>query len=146
MKIETQKLLRRDIIEFVKSIKIKYNIVIEPDNILVMENLSPALLSAERIITVISKDSGINYKHIISKNRRRENVDVRFICIKIIKNYKNNWSLKKVSNIFNYAHHSSVIHAVKEADKLIETNKEFRNQYQRAVYLIENITNNIEKT
>lgn len=84
----------------------------------------------DEILNKVCKYFKANPDDVTSKSRRRELVEVRYICISLIKNYTN-LTLFKIGRIFD-RDHSTIIHAINTVNDLSETDREFKEKVKGA--------------
>ena len=119
----------------------KYNVVLLS---MELENsISSIVLSPLEIMDIVCKEFGLKTSDIIKKGRTRTNVDLKFICIHLIKRFRPNMTLKQIATYFQYKNHTSTLHAINMAETLSVTDKEFRADYIRALNKVEEFTNKI---
>lgn len=84
--------------------------------------------SFTNIIMSVSKAQGITVENLMSKDRRREYAEARFVAYKILRDSLGMTTVK-TAQIFD-RDHSSVVYGLKMASNLLSTNKDFRDKFQ----------------
>ena len=69
---------------------------------------------------------GLDISQLLERNRKREIVTARMICICALR-YQHGWTLVRIANYFNQ-HHTSVISALKTIRNLSETEESVKRQ------------------
>jgi len=90
----------------------------------------------ELIFNAIESALEIDSRSIQSSSRKRDVVEARHIFMYLMAE-RTHKSLEKIGKIVNRAH-SSVIHAKKQTEALIITNKDFRSKYYMIINRLEN--------
>jgi chromosomal replication initiation ATPase DnaA len=83
----------------------------------------------EMIITIVSQELDISRPAMMSKNRQRELVYGRHMAMKLIRDHVYGSSLKQVGEYFK-RDHTTVIHASRALQDLIETDSSFSKHYR----------------
>lgn len=84
---------------------------------------------------VVKTINAITCAEVNSDDRKRENVDARFIFYKIAKDiYK--LSFTKIAKYLN-KHHATILYGIKQFDLLFETDKRFRESFNSIVALLD---------
>lgn len=81
-------------------------------------------LTKDDILDIISKESGIGISQIISKSRKREIVNVRYIFCSIMKN-NYNYSLVHIGELIG-RDHTTIIHAIKQHRNRVQNEELYR--------------------
>ena len=82
-------------------------------------------LSKEDVLDIISKESGVSISHIISRSRKKETVNARFIFCSIMKDYFN-YSLVHVGELVGGRDHTSIIHAIEQHRSRVKNEEPYR--------------------
>ncbi len=82
-------------------------------------------LSKEDVLDIISKESGVSIGHIISRSRKKETVNARFIFCSIMKDYFN-YSLVHVGELVGGRDHTSIIHAIEQHRSRVKNEESYR--------------------
>lgn len=90
----------------------------------------------QKIKEVVCARYGISLSEVISKSRKREVVEARYICYKLLKEHTR-FSLASIGQIFGGFDHATVLHGIITINNLIETNKGVRDTYQEIHKTIE---------
>lgn len=89
------------------------------------------------IIEAVSKDSGILVFDILRKTRKREIVTARHLCIHFIKEHTD-YTLGAIGRFFSGRDHSTVIHALGSINDQLDTDRKFRNNFNRLSTIVAN--------
>lgn len=82
-------------------------------------------LSKDDILDIISKESGIDVHEIVSRSRKKEIVNARFIFCSIMKDYYD-YSLVHIGELVGGRDHTSVIHAIEQHRSRIKNEDKYR--------------------
>jgi chromosomal replication initiator protein len=80
----------------------------------------------EFIFWMITEVTGVGRKLMEAKDRRREYVVARHMCMWFIEKYSLTESLKATGTLFGERDHSTVIHAKQAINDRVDTDKKFR--------------------
>jgi chromosomal replication initiator protein len=83
-------------------------------------------LSKEDILDIISKESGVGIHEIVSRSRKKEIVNARFIFCSIMKDYYD-YSLVHIGEMAGGRDHTSVIHAIEQHRSRVKNEDSYRN-------------------
>lgn len=83
----------------------------------------------ESLFSLIEQHYEISRDMLKSKSRKREVTDLRHIFLVLVKEFTP-YGLAKIGAIVN-RDHATVVHSQKKVDRLLETDKEFRQQYEK---------------
>ena len=92
-----------------------------------MEHQEVGVKRAQSIITVAARVAGIGVKKLKSDSRRREIVDIRRMCFKLIRE-KLNLPTPVIGAIFN-RDHATILHNLNQHDDLCSYEKEYKTLY-----------------
>ena len=70
-------------------------------------------LSKEDVLDIISNESGVGVNEIVSRSRKKEIVNARFIFCSIMKDHYN-YSLVYIGELIGGRDHTSIIHAINQ--------------------------------
>ena len=91
-------------------------------------------LSKEDILDIISNESGVGVNEIVSRSRKKEIVNARFIFCSIMKDHYN-YSLVYIGELIGGRDHTSVIHAINQHRSRVKNEDAYRdltsNIYQK---------------
>ena len=91
-------------------------------------------LSKEDVLDIISNESGVGVNEIVSRSRKKEIVNARFIFCSIMKDYYN-YSLVYIGELIGGRDHTSVIHAINQHRSRVKNEDAYRdltsNIYQK---------------
>ena len=94
------------------------------------------------IINCVSQSLQVSREELFSEDRSRPVSDARMICYLLLFNNVKYISKSQIGRIFN-RHHSTIIHGLDQAASLLETDREFQQNYLAATsFLITQNTNN----
>jgi chromosomal replication initiator protein len=82
-------------------------------------------LSKEDILDIISKESGVSVHHIVSRSRKKEIVNARFIFCSIMKDHYD-YSLVHIGELVGGRDHTSVIHAIAQHRSRVKNEDAYR--------------------
>lgn len=90
---------------------------------------------ARDIINLVCKKLRFDYAEIVVKSRKRERVDCRRICIRLI---KNNTGLKEkeIGGFFGGRDRTTVIHALETHEELFETDRKYFTKFSECEEVI----------
>jgi cystathionine beta-lyase/cystathionine gamma-synthase len=86
--------------------------------------------NADFLLNIIKMETRLDLKN---KTRRREYVDARAIAFYILKS-EMNMSLEAIGRVFN-KNHATVLHGIRLFYNLIETDKAFKNKFNKILFL-----------
>lgn len=109
--------------EIINEEKVKDILQLEIEDGLINNNFQ---VNPNIIIESISLAYGINYKLVISKQRKKEIVFPRKVCMYVLRE-KLNMSYSEIGKYFSNRDHSTVIDSVNSISKLLETDTELNN-------------------
>lgn len=109
--------------EIINEEKVKEILQIELNEGLISNNFK---INPNVVIETISLAYGINYKLVISKQRKKEIVFPRKVCMYVLRE-KLNMSYSEIGKYFSNRDHSTVIDSVNAISKLIENDNELKN-------------------
>jgi len=91
-------------------------------------------LSKEDVLDIISNESGVGVHEIVSRSRKKEIVNARFIFCSIMKDHYN-YSLVYIGELIGGRDHTSVIHAINQHRSRVKNEDAYRdltsNIYQK---------------
>jgi chromosomal replication initiator protein len=91
-------------------------------------------LSKEDVLDIISNESGVGVNEIVSRSRKKEIVNARFIFCSIMKDHYN-YSLVYIGELIGGRDHTSVIHAINQHRSRVKNEDAYRdltsNIYQK---------------
>lgn len=91
-------------------------------------------LSKDDILDIISNESGVGVNEIVSRSRKKEIVNARFIFCSIMKDHYN-YSLVYIGELIGGRDHTSVIHAINQHRSRVKNEDAYRdltsNIYQK---------------
>lgn len=82
-------------------------------------------LSKDDVLDIISKESGICIHEIISRSRKKEIVNARFIFCSIMKDYYD-YSLVHIGELVGGRDHTSIIHAIDQHRSRVKNEEKYR--------------------
>lgn len=82
-------------------------------------------LSKEDILDIISNESGVCVNEIISRSRKKEVVNARFIFCSIMKDYYD-YSLVHIGELAGGRDHTSIIHAIDQHRSRVKNEDKYR--------------------
>jgi len=83
---------------------------------------------AQITVKIVSEHYGVSIDKVLSKSRKPELVKPRFICVAILR--KMNIKLEDIAAIIGYKDHTSVIHALEDISNRLETEEDFKKDFQ----------------
>ena len=89
---------------------------------------------------VVSEVTQIKVSNFMQKSRKLPYPETRFLCIYLIKEFQTHtpaMSLKEIGMHFGGMDHSSIIHAIKIAQNLLQTDKQYKKKFEQAHRLLE---------
>jgi chromosomal replication initiator protein len=89
---------------------------------------------------VVGEVVKIKVSDFMKKSRKIPYPETRFMCMYLIKEFMKHtpaMSLKTIGIHFGGLDHSTVIHAVKIADNLLQTDKQYKRNYEQAYRILE---------
>ena len=91
-------------------------------------------LSKEDVLDIISNESGVGVNEIVSRSRKKEIVNARFIFCSIMKDHYD-YSLVYIGKLIGGRDHTSVIHAINQHRSRVKNEDTYRdltsNIYQK---------------
>ncbi len=98
-------------------------------------------IEAMVFVTRVCKVLNAPINKVLSDTRKSEIMEVRHICMYLIKNYlrlksKNKTTLKFIGDIFG-RDHSAIIYSLKVCKNWIDTNKSYREKFEKVVEELE---------
>ena len=91
-------------------------------------------LSKEDVLDIISNESGVGVHEIVSRSRKKEIVNARFIFCSIMKDHYN-YSLVYIGELIGGRDHTSIIHAINQHRSRVKNEDTYRdltsNIYQK---------------
>jgi len=88
----------------------------------------------DNIVNAVSYNSGIKKKELISKSRLRHTVDARKMIYKLVRDIYG-YSLLVMGKYFG-KNHATIIHQIREHDKLVVLDKNYEARYRQIMELI----------
>ena len=82
-------------------------------------------LSKEDVLDIISNESGVGVNEIVSRSRKKEIVNARFIFCSIMKDHYN-YSLVYIGELIGGRDHTSVIHAINQHRSRVKNEDAYR--------------------
>jgi chromosomal replication initiator protein len=83
-------------------------------------------LSKEDILDIISKESGVSIGEIVSKSRKKEVVNARFIFCSILKDHYD-YSLVHIGELIGGRDHTTIINAIDQHKSRVKNEDSYRN-------------------
>lgn len=83
-----------------------------------MQNQAAPVTPAEEIINAVCEVLEVDYDHVMSKNRNKDNVEARFIIFHILKNNVK-LTLKQIAELIGGKHHTTVLYGLESFDDLL---------------------------
>jgi chromosomal replication initiator protein len=83
-------------------------------------------LSKEDILDIISKESGVSIGEIVSKSRKKEVVNARFIFCSILKDHYG-YSLVHIGELIGGRDHTTIINAIDQHKSRVKNEDSYRN-------------------
>lgn len=87
------------------------------------------ITNPQEIIEMVSAELEIYVEDIIGKSHNRLIVEARYIAIKMIKEMIPSLTLTRIAKVFD-RDHTSIIHALKQVDDWMKTDKDFFKKYK----------------
>lgn len=97
-------------------------------------------MTNELILKVVSETLGIPMEVLKSKTRKREVLDVRGICVLLIKQFKMVQNDQLVADMFGQ-NRTSIIHTRNTYTDLLDTSKSVKNKYEQCLKALTDYTN-----
>jgi chromosomal replication initiation ATPase DnaA len=88
-------------------------------------------ITVSLVVAAVSDATGIHPSHINGSNRRREFSYARFTATSLIKKRHPRWTVTRIA-IAMGIDHSTVTHRLRRASQLLESEPEFRADYEKA--------------
>ena len=86
------------------------------------------VVTTESILALVTENFGIDQKSILCKSRRQDYVLARQAAMSLCKKYTTQ-SVSHIGQVIGGRDHATVLHAIKSVEKLLETDKTFREKY-----------------
>ena len=103
--------------------------------VIAKSKLPNVLTFEDQVIFTICEFYHITLDEIKSKSRKREHVLARQVAMVYLKE-KTDYSLKRIGSLFENRDHSTVIHALKSIQDLLDTDKKFVEQHSKIIELL----------
>ena len=103
--------------------------------VIAKSKLPNVLTFEDQVIFTICEFYHITLDEIKSKSRKREHVLARQVAMVYLKE-KTDYSLKRIGSLFENRDHSTVIHALKSIQDLLDTDKKFVEQQSQIIELL----------
>lgn len=87
------------------------------------------VITCENVLQLVTNTFGIDMKSINSKSRKREIVLARQAAMHLCKEYTTQ-SISRIGMIVGGRDHATVLHAIKNVQALLQTDKEFKSKYE----------------
>lgn len=85
-------------------------------------------MSVEKILRIVSRETGITFYQMTEKHRKREKVEARMIASYMIKEFIPEMSLVAIGELFGGRDHATIIHYLKKVEDLAFTDGLFFNK------------------
>ena len=82
-------------------------------------------INKEDLLEIISQETGITISEIMSRSRKREKINARFIYCAILKN-NFGYTLTRIGELLDCRDHTSIRHAVQQYNNRLHTEESFR--------------------
>ena len=93
------------------------------------------MITAEKIVKVVSEHTGINAKDIVSRKKKQKIADARHLAIYAITQHLPKYTLEEIGEIFG-RNHSTIIHSRNSFSALMDTIPAFKKMYEDVTHCI----------